>query len=288
MATIREIKSRVVAIQKTQKITSAMKMISAARLARAQQAAEASRAYGAKLTEIFSALAGGIEPDVNPLLSARERVRKLDVVVFTSDRGLCGAFNSNVIKQALAVIGERIDGVESISVIPVGRRGRDFFRRRRLDIPHSWIGLPVPAPAVAHEIASYLIERYLSGASDETIFVYGRFVSALTQVPTRVTAIPVLSALPETTGSEPAVAYEIEPDAVSLLARVLPSVIEFMVLRALLENAASEHGARMTSMDSATENTRELIRSLTLEMNKARQSQITTELTEIVAGAEAL
>lgn len=287
MATIREIKSRVVAIQKTQKITSAMKMISAARLARAQQAAEASRAYGAKLTEIFSAVAGGLEPDANPLLSPREQVRKLDVVVFTSDRGLCGAFNSNVIKHALAVIGERISGLESVSVIPVGRRGRDFFRRRRIDIPRFWIGLPSPTPAVAHEIASYLIERYLSGASDETIFVYGRFVSALTQNPTHMTAIPVLSALPEP-DSAPTVAYEIEPSAESLLARVLPSVIEFMALRALLENAASEHGARMTSMDSATENTRELIRSLTLQMNKARQSQITTELTEIVAGAEAL
>ena len=280
MATIREIKNRVVGIQKTQKITSAMKMISAARLARAQQAAEASRPYGSKLAEILSAVAGGIEPDANPLLSRREHVRKLDVVVFTSDRGLCGAFNSNVIKHARALIEKRKGELESISVIPVGRRGRDFFRRIRAEMPRFWMGLGTPNVEQAHEIAAYVIERFLSGACDEVVLVYGRFVSALTQTPMHATAIPVLETAPEQ--------GEIEPDPESLLARVLPSVIEFMVLRAMLENAASEHGARMTSMDSATQNTRELIRSLTLEMNKARQSQITTELTEIVAGAEAL
>lgn len=287
MATIREIKSRVTAIKKTQKITSAMKMISAARLARAQQAAEASRAYGKKLTEIFSTAAAGLEPDANPLLSKREQTRKLDVVVVTSDRGLCGAYNSNVIKHALSVISERKGGVDSTSVIAIGRRGRDFFRRLRAEVPRFWIGLSTPTPAHAHEIATYLIERFLSGACDEVVFVYGRFVSALTQVPTHLTVIPVLSALPPDS-SAPTVSYEFEPNAESLLASVLPSMIEFMVLRALLENAASEHGARMTSMDSATENTRELIRSFTLQMNKARQAQITTELTEIVAGAEAL
>jgi F-type H+-transporting ATPase subunit gamma len=287
VATIREIKNRVGAIKKTQKITSAMKMISAARLARAQQAAEASRVYGAKLTEIFTAASAGLDPEVNPLLMGRENKKKLDIVVVTSDRGLCGAFNSNVIKLALSVMRERIDGVDSISVIPIGRRGRDSFRRARIHMPRSWIGLSAPTPALANEIAAYLMERYRSGACDEVIVVYGRFVSALTQTPTHVTVIPALSALPQTSAA-PEVAYEFEPSAEALLASVVPSIIEFMVLRALLENAASEHGARMTSMDSATENTKELIRSFTLAMNKARQSQITTELTEIVAGAEAL
>jgi len=192
-----------------------------------------------------------------------------------------------VIKHALGVMNQREVGVDSISVIAVGRRGHDFFRRLRADIPRFWIGLPTPNADLAREIAAYLMEHFLSGACDEVVIVYGRFVSALTQTPTHMTAIPVIEALPKTEAA-PTLAYEIEPDAESLLAKVLPSVIEFMVLRALLENAASEHGARMTSMDSATENTRELIRSLTLEMNKARQSQITTELTEIVAGAEAL
>ena len=286
MASIREIRARRDATKKTQKITSAMKMISAARLARAQQAAEASRAYGAKLREVFSSVLAGVEPDVHPLLAARERKRTLDVVLFTSDRGLCGAYNANLIKQALAVISERMNEFERIRVITVGKRGRDFFRRRKFEVARDWIGLASPTQANAHEIGSYLIERYLTGESDETVLVSPRFVSALTQTPTVTHLLPIV--VTAEAGAAPALSYEIEPDAESLLAKVLPSLIDFMVLRALFEQAASEHGARMTAMDSATENTHELIRSLTLDMNKARQAQITTELTEIVAGAEAL
>ena len=287
MARIREIRGRVTAIKKTQKITSAMKMISAARLARAQQAAEASRAYGAKLTEVFASVLPGLEADAHPLLSAREKKRNLDVVLFTSDRGLCGAYNSNLIKAAVALIGERIGAFEKISVIAIGKRGRDFFRRRRVEVARAWTGLSSPNADHAHEIGAYLIERYLAGESDETVIVYPRFVSALTQNPTVATALPIVAAAtPAQAASR--ISYEIEPDPASLLAKVLPGIVDFMVLRALFEQAASEHGARMTAMDSATENTRELIRSLTLDMNKARQAQITTELTEIVAGAEAL
>jgi F-type H+-transporting ATPase subunit gamma len=287
VARIREIRARVLAIKKTQKITSAMRMISAARLARAQTAAMNSRAYGQKLLEIFGSVAGDLEADAHPLLSARERKRKLDVVVVTSDRGLCGAYNANVLKHAMAVVGERQSQFESVSFIPLGKRARDFARRRRLDAPRAWIGLANPTADVAREIAQYLIERYLAGESDEVVVVYGRFASVLTQTPTHLTVLPVLGALP-TEQPESRLPYETEPDPATLLAAVLPRVVEFALLRALLENAASEHAARMTAMEAATENTRELIRSLTLDANKARQSQITTELTEIVAGAEAL
>ena len=287
MARIREIRARVLAIKKTQKITSAMRMISAARLARAQGAAERSRAYGAKLLEIFSSVASGLEHDVHPLLAPREKKKKLDVVVVTSDRGLCGAYNSNLLKRAVALITERKGEFESFAVIPVGKRSRDFFRRRRVDVPRSWVSLGSPTPDHAREIAEFLIQRYLAGESDEVVVVYGRFVSVLTQTPTHLTILPVLGAVSEEQ-AQPTLPYETEPDPATLLAAVLPRVIEFAVLRALLENAASEHGARMTAMEAATENTRELIRSLTLDMNKARQTQITTELTEIVAGAEAL
>jgi len=276
----------VAAIKKTQKITSAMRMISAARLARAQQAAEASRAYGAKLNEVFASVASGLEPDVHPLLGRRAQVRKLDVLLVTSDRGLCGAYNANLIKHAVALVAERRPSLDSVSVVAVGKRGRDFCRRRRIAMPKSWVGM-APTPENAREVATYLMQRYLAGESDELMVVYGRFVSVLTQTPTHLSVIPVLAAVPEAK-SGPTLAYEIEPDPATFLAAVLPRVIEFAVLRALLENAASEHGARMTAMENATENTRELIRSLTLDMNKARQTQITTELTEIVAGAEAL
>jgi len=286
MARVREIRDRVAAIKKTQKITSAMRMISAARLARAQPAAESSRAYGAKLTEIFASVARGLDADAHPLLARRASVRKLDVLLVTSDRGLCGAYNANLIKAAVALVADRRAGLDSVSVVAVGKRGRDFCRRRRIDMPKSWTGL-APTPENAREIAKYVMDRYLAGESDELMIVYGRFVTVLTQTPTALSVIPVLAAVPEAKDG-PTLSYEIEPDPASFLAAVLPRVIEFAVLRALLENAASEHGARMTAMENATENTRELILSLTLDMNKARQTQITTELTEIVAGAEAL
>ena len=285
MARIREIRARVVAIKKTQKITSAMKMISAARLARAQQAAEASRPYGVKLREVLASVAGNVDADAHPLLAARPGQRRLDVVLFTSDRGLCGAFNANLIKTAQALVLASQEKYASVSVIAVGRRGRDFVRRRRIECPRAWIGIPQPTAEHAHEIAAYLIERFVSGASDEAVLVYSHFKSAVQQVPSHLSLLPVRS--PDA-HEGPLIPYEIEPDPQSLLAAVLPSIVEFAVLRALLENSASEHGARMSAMESATENTRELIRSLTLDMNKARQTQITTELSEIVAGAEAL
>jgi F-type H+-transporting ATPase subunit gamma len=287
MARIREIRARVAAIKKTQKITSAMRMISAARLARAQQAAENSRAYGEKLVEIFGSVANELERDAHPLLAPRERKRRLDVVIVTSDRGLCGAYNSNLLKHALALVARREAEFESVSFVPLGKRARDFCRRRGLDVPRAWIGLANPTVDQAQEIAEYLIDRYLAGESDEVVVIYGRFVSVLTQTPTHLTVLPVLGALPEA-ADRARVPYETEPDPATLLAGLLPRVVAFAVLRALLENAASEHAARMTAMEAATENTRELIRSLTLDANKARQSQITTELTEIVAGAEAL
>ncbi|HTO55166.1 MAG TPA: ATP synthase F1 subunit gamma [Myxococcota bacterium] len=287
MARIREIRSRVVAIKKTQKITSAMKMISAARLARAQQAAEASRPYGRKLVEVFTSVARGLDADAHPLLVRRNQGhRKLDVVLVTSDRGLCGAFNANLIKTAQAILGARRSEFAQMSLICIGRRGRDYARRRRLDVAREWTGISVPTADHAREIGQYLVERFLAGESDEVVFVYSRFVSSMRQDPTVQTLLPVVEAVSDPGGTP--LPYEIEPDPESLLAALLPRVVEFAVLRALLENSASEHGARMTAMESATENTRELIRSLTLDMNKARQTQITTELIEIVAGAEAL
>jgi len=288
MASVREIRSRVAGIKKTQKITSAMRMISAARLARAQQAAEASRPFGRKLADVFASVASGLDADLHPLLAARPKKKQLDVLLVTSDRGLCGAYNTNLIKHAGALLAQRQAEFESISVIAAGKRGRDFCRRRRLQMPQSWIGLASPTADQAREIAHYLIDRYLAGESDEVVIVAARFVSVLTQTPSHATILPIMEFQREDAPEPTALPYEIEPDPESLLARLLPNMVEFAVLRALLENAASEHAARMTAMENATENTKELIVSLTLDANKARQTQITTELTEIVAGAEAL
>ena len=284
MANLKEIRERVTSIRKTQKITKAMKMVSAAKLARAQTAIQGARPYAAKLRQVLGSVAAGVDPDAHPLL-ARRPVQRHDVVVLTSDRGLCAAFNVNVIKRAQRVIAEHRGGRDTISVVAVGRRGSDFFRKRGPRPVKSWIGLATPTPENAMEIAGFLMQRFLSGESDQVTLVYGEFKSSVTQIPTAETLLPFA---PEAGSGEPGLSYAVEPNPEELLGLILPRAVEFAVFRALLETAASEHGARMSAMDSATNNCADLIRSLTLDMNKARQAAITQELSEIVGGAEAL
>ena len=284
MANLRDIRKRIGAVEKTQKITRAMKMVSAAKLNRAINAVVAARPYADKIREVLGAVSSGVDPDANPLLVKREPVRRLDVVVFTSDRGLCGAFNANIIKRAEALILRRRPGLEAVHVIPVGRKGGDYFRRRDYgEIPRVWAGVGAVMQGVAQEIADLLMGRYREGETDEVVLVYSEFLSALSQRPTDRVLLPVR---PDEPG-EP-VRYEMEPRADRLLRLLVPSAVEFTVFRALLETRAGEHGARMTAMDNATNNTEELIRTLTLDYNKARQAAITAELLEIVSGAEAL
>ncbi len=284
MATLRDIRNRISSVKKTQKITSAMKMVSTARLARATKAIRAARPYAEKIREVLAAVASGVEADVHPLLTAREKVRRLDVVLFTSDRGLCGAYNSNLIKHAERLIRRRQPGLEAVALVPVGRKGGDYFRRRSYgEISRSWSGLGTVTPAQAREIAAYLMQRYLDGETDEVVLVYSVFQSALTQTPGDQVLIPVT---PE--AAEQTLSYEAEPSPEKLLGLLVPRAVDFAVFRALLENQAGEHGARMTAMENATSNTEELIQTLTLDYNKARQAAITAELCEIVGGAEAL
>ncbi len=284
MATLRDIRTRIGSVKKTQKITSAMKMVSTAKLARATNAIRAARPYAEKIREVLAAVASGVEVDVHPLLTAREKVRRLDVVLFTSDRGLCGAYNSNLIKHAERLIRRRQPGLEAVALVPVGRKGGDYFRRRSYgEIPRSWSGLGTVTPAQAREIAAHLMRRYLDGETDEVVLVYSAFQSALTQTPGDQVLIPVT---PE--AAEQTLSYEAEPSPEKLLGLLVPRAVEFAVFRALLENQAGEHGARMTAMENATSNTEELIQTLTLDYNKVRQAAITAELVEIVGGAEAL
>jgi F-type H+-transporting ATPase subunit gamma len=284
VANLRDIRKRIGSIETTQQITRAMKMVSAAKLHRAINAVVAARPYADKIREVLSAVSAGVEPDVNPLLVQRDRVRSLDVVVFTSDRGLCGAFNANIIKRAERLILKRRPELEAVNVVPVGRKGRDYFRRRAYgEIPRGWIGVGTVTQGVAQEIAEFLMDRYVAGASDEVQLVYSHFHSALSQQAMERALLPLR---PEESG-EP-VRYEMEPRADRLLALLVPRAVEFLIFRALLETQAGEHGARMTAMENATNNTDELIRTLTLDYNKARQAAITAELVEIVSGAEAL
>jgi F-type H+-transporting ATPase subunit gamma len=283
VANLKAIRVRINSVRKTQKITKAMKMVSAAKLARAQNAVQATRPYAAKLRQVLASVAAGVDTDAHPLLTRRE-VRRLDVVVFTSDRGLCGAFNTNVVKCAQRLIAERQASLDHVAIVGVGRRGADFFRKRGFQLVRSWTGLATPAPENAVEVAALLMQRFLAGETDQVMLVYGEFKSAVTQTPRADLLLPFT---PEASSDAPT-AYEVEPSPEALLGMILPRAVEFSVFRAMLETAASEHGARMSAMDSATNNSAEVIRSLTLDMNKARQAAITQELSEIVGGAEAL
>ena len=284
MATIRDLRSRIVSVQKTQKITRAMKMVAAAKLARATRQIHAARPYAEKLRAVLGSVASGVEVDAHPLLAPRENVRTLEIVLFTSDRGLCGGYNSNLVRRVKSVISQRAEEVDAIVLTPVGRRGGEAFRRTSgVSIEQRWSRLGNVTTGHAREIADYLMRRYREGGADEIVLVYSEFVSALTQKPKDERLLPL-----QAEEVEEGVADEIEPDPVTLLGLLIPRAVEFAVYRALLENQAGEHGARMTAMESATSNTEDLISTLTLDMNKARQSAITAQLMEIVSGAEAV
>ena len=286
MPNLRDIRTRIAGVEKTQKIVSAMKMVAAAKLARAQSAINAARPYAETLRSVLASVSAGVEADAHPLLVSRKPARKLDVVLLTSNRGLCGAFNANMSKEAAALIAARETDTESISLIPIGRKGAERFAKLGLPKPCEWVGVSGVTQELGAEIAATLMERFLAGEADETILVYGEFRSALRQIPRQQLLLPVR---PE--GSEREVdssTYEIEPGPEQLLGQLVPRAVEFAVFRSLLENDASEHGARMTAMDSATSNTEDLIRTLTLDYNKERQAAITAELVEIVGGAESL
>jgi len=289
MATLQDIQRRIRSVQKTQQITSAMRMVAAAKLRKAQDAIIAARPYAQKMYATLAEIGRRHRDAENPLLVSKDDPTTLEVVVVTSDRGLCGAFNANCIKRAERLIVELGDGFQRVLVTPVGRKAEEYFRRRRPDdMPGSWTGFQNVDYAQAVEIAEHLSKRYVTGEIDHAVLVYNEFVSALTQSPNTDQLLPLAPIGELEEGDEDAVPYEIEPDANTLLDVLVPQALEFAIFRAMLENQAGEHAARMTAMESATRNTEDLIESLTLQYNRARQAAITRELVEIVSGAEAL
>jgi F-type H+-transporting ATPase subunit gamma len=287
MATLKAIRKRISSVRNTQQITKAMKMVSAAKLRRAQESAIQARPYAEKMTELLQNLSTRVSREAHPLMTAREE-KKVHLVLFTSDRGLCGGYNANLIRTADAFIRQQSLDRE-VELTFVGRKGADFFRRRRANIADRYTDILYKAPdELAVEIAGKLIDRFINGATDAVYIIYSRFRSALSQVPTLEKLLPV--SLTETGGveTEHATEYLYEPGVQQLLASLLPRITEVALQRALLEATASEHGARMTAMESATGNAAKMIGSLTLQMNRARQASITRELMEIVGTAEAL
>jgi F-type H+-transporting ATPase subunit gamma len=287
MATLKAIRKRIGSVRNTQQITKAMKMVSAAKLRRAQEAALQARPYAEKMTELLKNVSSRVASEAHPLLRVREQ-KKIHLVLFASDRGLCGGYNTNLIRAAEAFI--RRHGVDQeIELTLVGRKGADYFRRRRANIAERYTDILYKVPEeLAAEITQKLIGRFVNGEADAVYILYSRFRSALSQVPTLEKLLPVALAEAGETDAQPQTEYLYEPGVQQLLASLLPRVTEVAVQRALLEATASEHGARMTAMDSATGNAAKMIGSLTLQMNRARQASITRELMEIVGTAEAL
>ncbi|MCY4388829.1 MAG: ATP synthase F1 subunit gamma [Desulfurellaceae bacterium] len=284
MATLKEIRKRVSSVQNIQQITKAMKMVSAARLRRAQEAALAARPYAEKLEAVLQNLAAQGDELAHPFLTERAE-NNTTLIVMTSDRGLCGGFNSSLIREAEAFMRQRAE--QKVSLILVGRRAYDYFKRRDVAIAEEHINLYGRLSAdLAHDIGRRAGEQFLSGQTDSFYVLYARFRSALVQVPTLDKILPLASTQP--TEDQSAVDYLYEPAPHTLLASLLERYIDMLIYRAMLESVASEHGARMTAMDNATSNAVEMIDRLTLDMNRARQAGITRELLEIVATGESL
>jgi F-type H+-transporting ATPase subunit gamma len=284
MPSLKALRKRIGTVRSTQQITKAMKMVAAAKLRRAQDTAERARPYARKLTEMFAAVAAGADAGAHPLLARREE-RRADMLLITSDRGLCGGYNANILRLAETVL--RTPGRE-VSTFAVGRKAIEYLKRRSIPTRSERTGvLQQSAVQVAGAIADELSARFVSGEADAVYLVYSQFRSAISQVPTVVPLLPVsLPEAQEVAGST--VEYIFEPPRKALLGDLLPVYLRTLILQALLEAAASEHGARMTAMENATTNASEMIERLTLSMNRARQATITTELMEIVSGAEAL
>jgi F-type H+-transporting ATPase subunit gamma len=260
-----------------------MKMVSAAKLRRAQEAMFAARPYARKMMEVLNSMASRANPAAHPLLQERGKGKVLLVVV-TADKGLCGAFNANIIRTASRFLADRHD--DEVALALVGRKGRDFFRRRPVRIRSERVGLfQALRYHHARELARELIEEFTSGKADQVFLVYNEFKSVIQQrlVIDRLLPIERHALRPQ----EPALDYLYEPDPAAIFATILPKHVEVQVWRALLESQAAEHGARMTSMDAATNNASEMIERLTLHMNKVRQAAITKEIIEVVSGAGA-
>ncbi len=286
---LRDIRNRIGSVKSTRQITKAMKMVAAAKLRRAQDAILKTRPYAQLLDQALSrvaARAAAEDVPAHPLLAPRTP-RTAEVVVITSDRGLAGGFNSNIARRAQRFLTESGDCYTRVQLATIGRKGRDFFKARKLEVRKDFSGVHADLRYErAEAIAEEYTQRYLAGEVDAVFLAYNEFKSAISQKPVVVPLLPF-----ETLPLEPAPAaidFKYEPSREALLEDLLPRHVAMQVWRALLESAASEHGARMSAMESATKNAEEMISMLTLQYNRARQAAVTKELMEIVSGAEAL
>ena len=282
MASLQDIRRRIKSVKNTQQITKAMKMVAAARLRRAQEAAVSNRPYAEKMYEVIADVASNAGSFSHPLLEVREEGKTL-YIVLASDKGLAGAYASNVFKETMAHIKDKAN----TSIVTVGRRAKEYFTPRGFDIVNSYMGFTErPDYQNARQIALDVIERFAEGNYKEVYLVYTKFISAISAVPQVIKLLPFTA--PKTSHTEIAAEYIYEPNAQEVLGYLLPQYIVTMIYASLLQSAASELSSRMNAMSNATDNAEELISKLDLHYNKVRQANITREITEIVGGAEAL
>lgn len=286
MATLQDIRRKIGAVRKTQQITKAMNMVAAAKLRGAQMRMENFRPYAGKFLEVINNLSSRVDPEAFPLMNSRP-VKKVELISLTADRGLCGSFNVNLINNAERFIRARQSEQLGVSLVSVGKKGADYFRRRNAEVRSRYVDLFNNFDmTTASGIGRDVMNHFLSGGSDEVYIIYGEFINMSVQRPKVLRLLPITSLTEK--GGEAGLEYLYEPSVEGILNDLLPRYINVQIYRGMLENAASEHAARMTAMDNAQRNCKDLINSLTLVYNKARQSAITKELMDIVGGAEAL
>ena len=290
MASLDDLKKRIASVKSTQKITKAMKMVAAAKLRRAQESAEKGRPYSEKMNNVILNLSNGISDKENApkLLSGTGQEKTHLCVVMTSDRGLCGGFNSNIIKKAKSYFAKILDEGKELKIITVGSKGNDQLKRVYGDKIIENISFKESKNANyfdAHKVGKMVIEKFEAGEFDVCTIFYNQFKNVITQIPQAQQIIPLNNEGEENSSEE---SYEFEPDEDEILSNLLPKNISTQIFKAMLENSASEQGSRMSAMDNATRNAGEMVDKLTIEYNRSRQAAITKELIEIISGAESL
>jgi F-type H+-transporting ATPase subunit gamma len=289
MPSLKDVKNKIGAVKKTKQITRAMNMVASAKLKGAQSRIEQFRPYAEKFDQMLRDLAGGADPGIHPLLEVREEIKTTGILHMTSDRGLCGGFNVNLNSKARDIAAARVDEGKDVKFWCVGKKGRDRMRKVGYDIVEAYPDVMNSFDFnLANQLGMEVIGAYLRGEVDEVVMIYSDFVSVARQVPTAVTILPIRQEAEEGEEEKSSAEYIYEPDIEGLLAELLPRYVKVQIYRGLLETSVSEHAARMAAMDNATNNCDDMIQKLTLQYNKARQAAITTELMDIVGGAEAL
>lgn len=293
MPSLKEFRNRIASVKSTRKITRAMQMVAASKLKRAQDAAQSARPYSEKMAKVIGGLAGSVagNPGAPRLLSGTGSENVHLVIVATADRGLCGGFNTNIVRRARVLINGLVKEGKEIKILCIGRKGRDQLKRlygTRIIDTVELTGVKRIGFSNAESIGKRVLELFEEGAFDVATIVYSKFKSVISQEPTAQRLIPAPIDENEDLSASGGAIYEYEPDEADILAELLPRNVSVQIFHALLENAASEQGARMSAMDSATRNAGEVIDRLTLQYNRTRQAMITKELIEIISGAEAL